>query len=388
MKTVRRPVENFVYGDGLRNLMPFWFKQWVKRKIPYADFRSNQLRWEAETRFQGPVPETGDYGSDSRFRIGIVHDSSYTYSTHVAACMELRVSFKVVDIMQDDWMKQVENASCDAFMAVPPTLLNIRRLLFEERFKVLSSCCGKPFLPTFDELYIWESKRRMHNWLLSHSIPHPRTRVFFDRDRAIAFCKNAQYPMVHKLDAGAGAGGIYILRRPAEAISAVRRAFGNGQTGRYSDSRNREWGSILLQDYIPHNCEWRIVRIGNTYLCRRKIRVGDFASGSGKNEWAEPLPGMLDFAKQVTDRGGFRCMSLDVFENPMETAGAPFLVNELQAIIGFSDVPDTPHTGRWICTHSGSAWSFEPGHFHRNRCANLRLKLLLEVLDEGRNRSD
>jgi hypothetical protein len=385
---VKPPVEKFLYSDGLRKLLPSWLKQWVKRKIPYADFRSGQLRREAETRFQGPVPESGDYGLESRRRIGIIRDSSYAYTYHVAACMELHVPFKVIDIMRDDWLEQVEKASCDAFMAVPPALLNIRRHMFEERFRILSSCRGKIFLPTFDELYIWESKRRMHNWLLVHSVPHPRTRVFFDRDRAIEFCKNAQYPVVHKLDAGAGAGGIYILRRPAEALSAVRRAFGRGLTGRCSDARNREWGSILFQDYIRHDYEWRIVRIGKTYLCRRKIRVGDFASGSGKIEWAEPLPGMLDFVKQVTDKDGFRCMALDVFENPSGTAGEPFLVNELQAIIGFSDVPDNSHTGRWVYTPSGSIWSFEPGHFHRNRCANLRLKLLLEDLDEGRDRID
>ncbi len=46
---------------------------------------------------------------------------------------------------------------------------------------------GKILFPSTDEIWFYESKRRMHYWLAAHGMPHPRTWVFYDRTQALDF---------------------------------------------------------------------------------------------------------------------------------------------------------------------------------------------------------
>ena len=225
----------------------------------------------------------------------------------------------------------------------------------------------------------------MRDWLLAHDVPHPETRVFFDRAEALDFCRDASYPLVCKTDRGAASVGIFVLVDAAAATRLVERAFSDGLLARETAARERERGSILLQEHVPHDYEWRVVRVGESFMCRRKVRAGEYASGSGKIGWAEPLPGMLDFAREVTDIGGFRSMSVDLFENTTGRGESPFLVNELQALIGAIKKPDAPdeRAGRWL-REPGGGWRFEPGFFYDNACANLRVEMLLDDLGADR----
>jgi len=159
----------------------------------------------------------------------------------------------------------------------------------------------------------------------------------------------------------------------------VSLAFGNGLLARSADARDRERGSILFQRYVPHDYEWRIVRIGEDFMCRRKVRRGDYASGSGEIGWAAPLRGMLEFVRGVTETGGFRSMAVDLFKNPSPKSGSEFLVNELQAIFGAIEKERNinEHTGCWRFNGEAGIWRFTPGFVYQNACANLRVKMLL-----------
>ncbi len=380
MKNDASLISSVQQSTWIRNLLPASIKSVIRRYTPYAEIRSLQLRIITENRFDGRIPESFNPESNVPFKIGIISDAAYAYANHIAACLELGIRFQVIDIMADNWIERIEDSECQGFMAVPSTLLGFWRRVFEERLWVLKNDLGKILCPEYRELYIWESKRRMHDWLVSHKIPHPETHVFTERDEAITYIGNAKYPLICKTDSGAAASGIFLLKSPAETRRMIDKAFSRGILGRYSDSRDREYGSIFLQSYIPHDYEWRIVRIGEDYLCRRKTRIGDFASGSGDIDWAEPLQGMLDFVRNVTDAGEFRCMSLDIFEAGEDKGDCRFLVNELQTIIGFKEVPMNPHTGCWNWDPVHQNWSFRHGAFHQNACGNLRVKLLLDRL--------
>ena len=370
---------DLIQSDRLRRFVPGPVKRVLKRGIPYADYRSEQLLREAERRFGGPVPMESDYDSPYPVTLGIFFDSSYTFAFNVAACRDLKVQYKVIDLLRYDWMHRVVESECDAFLATPPTLRKVWREVFEERLWIVTYVLQKRVCPTFDELYLWESKRRMRDWLLAHNVPHPETWVFLTREEAQSFCLEARYPIVCKTDSGAASSGIFVLRDRPSAERMVNQAFSRGILARSADPREREQGIILFQEFIPHNYEWRIVRIGDDFMCRRKVRAGDFASGSGDIGWAAPLPGMLDFAKRVTGTGGFTSMSVDMFENASGRTAEPYLVNELQAIIGFREVEITGHTGRWRSRDPGH-WAFEPGCFHNNACANLRVQMLLSEI--------
>ncbi|UCG42185.1 MAG: hypothetical protein JSU73_09935 [candidate division WOR-3 bacterium] len=370
-----------------RRLAPRWLKRAVKSAIPYAAFRSEQFRREAEELFGGPIPVRSDYLSPYPFTIGVVTDTSYYFSHHVKACQEMRVAYRLVDICQGNWVELVRESGCDAFLASPSTLLSSLRHMFDERLRVLVEDMGYPLYPTYSELWLWESKRRMRDWLVAHEVSHPRTDVFYDRERALAFVEAAEYPLVCKTDTSAAAHGVFVLRNRRAARRMVRRAFGRGIRPREWDSRDRQRGCVLFQSYVPHHHEWRIVRIGDDYLCRRKTRVGDFASGSGEIGWAAPPRGLLDFAKSVTDEGRFTSMAVDVLVTAGDDGKPGYLVNELQCLIGAIKDPTkrNAHTGRWRL--EGEDWRFEPGFFYQNACSNLRVAHVVRTLANMRGLS-
>ncbi len=374
---------NLLHSDRLRKLVPGQVKALLKRRIPFADYRVEQLRREAEKRLGGPIPSESNYDSPHDVLLGIFFDNSYTYAFNVAACIELNVRFKVIDLAASDWVRRVVDSGCDAYLATPPTLLGIWRRMHKERLWVVSHDLGKRLCPTFEELYLWESKRRMRDWLVAHDVPHPETWVFFDRGKAMEFCQTTEYPVVAKTDSGAASKGIFVLRGRRAAERLVYRAFGKGILPRFADAREREQGSILFQEYVPHEFEWRIVRIGNDFMCRKKVRVGDYASGSKDIDWARPTPGLLNFVERVTDIQGFRSMALDLFESRVDKSDDSFLVNELQAIFGaiVREGNINEHMGCWRYGAGKEQWLFEPGFFYRNACANLRVRMILDDLD-------
>jgi glutathione synthase/RimK-type ligase-like ATP-grasp enzyme len=262
-------------------------------------------------------------------------------------------------------------------LAWPSASLGLWRDVYEERLRILAAVTKKPIVPSLEEVWLFDSKRRVREWLRATGVPHPETHVFLDESPALEFVRGCSLPVVCKLNAGATSHGVFIIRTRRQATRFVKRAFSRGLRSKHRDRREREWGSILLQEYVPHDAEWRVARIGADFLCRLKWRVGDFASGGRRVEYARPGPELLDFAERVTDLGGFRSMVLDMFEPAGSTNARTFLVNEMQCLVGAAPHQESPHRGRW--RRVDGTWQFEPGDFYRNACANLRVRYALEL---------
>lgn len=373
---------SFFQSDRLRRFIPAQIKAIVKKRLDYAEYRSAQLRREARKRLGGSIPSESDYPSPYPFILGIFSDNSYFYTHNIAACRDLSVRFKILDLTAVDWIQQIRNSDCDAFVASPSILLNLWQRLYEERLWVVCNELKKKLCPAFNELFLRESKRRVHDWLEAHDVPHPRTWVFFQKDDAKKFCAMCDYPLICKTNAGAASSGVFVVPQRRSANQLIEKAFSSGLLRRMADARERERGFILFQEYVPHDIEWRVVRVGRHFMCRKKIRRGDFASGSGDIGWEHPLPGMLDFTRHVTDLGGFGNMALDLFENSTGRGKSPFLVNELQPIIGPIKREDNvnEHMGRWSFALEENRWIFEPGFFYQNGCANLRIQNFLQEM--------
>ena len=88
---------------------------------------------------------------------------------------------------------------------------------------------------------------------------------------------------------------------------------------------------------------------------------------------------MLDFAKMVTNKGQFTSMAVDFFCSSKHLKNS-FLVNELQTIVGFKEVEENEHTGKWSYDETVDKWCFTHGRFHDNACANLRVLTVLKQL--------
>ena len=72
------------------------------------------------------------------------------HSHYIAACRDLGVPYKVIDISGPDWLEVIQSSNCDAFLVRPSGQVTIWKQMFDERLKVMTQNLGKNdfFLPT------------------------------------------------------------------------------------------------------------------------------------------------------------------------------------------------------------------------------------------------
>ena len=141
----------------------------------------------------------------------------------------------------------------------------------------------------------------------------------------------------------------------------------------------------MRRAFGPGLREWRLIRIGDTYLGHEKGKADQFHSGSGVVGWFAPPQPALELLHTLTETGGFRSMAMDVFETP----DGRFLVNELQTVFGARDTAQMyldGVPGRY--RRERGEFIFEAGRFCVNACCNLRIENLLGLLNERTKRSE
>lgn len=146
------------------------------------------------------------------------------------------------------------------------------------------------------------------------------------------------YPVVFKEIAGFGSGGVRLLRCESELREAcageqrmswrevklaVKRALGNFVRVHILRRKNlRPYGDyyqplkrIVLQDFLPAlSHDYKVLAFQErVFLVKRDVRPGDFrASGSGRFNFEDPPPGLLDFASALLKQFGEPYMSFDI----------------------------------------------------------------------------
>ena len=362
-------------------------RRFIPRKMRFAiqrvvSLQKLKLKWRESTNPIATITHGDDNEFGSSVRFGIVRNAAQYHSYFVRACMEMSVPFRVIDLYCSDWLKQVENSGCDVLLVWPDGFLDSWNAMIKDRVAILEHEMGYPAVPSSDELWMYEDKRRTAYWLAANGFPHPETWVFYNEEEARKFAETCELPIVFKTSFGAGASGVQILRNRRSVYSLIRKAFSRGISPGGTDFRDRQWGNIIFQEYLNDVQEWRMVRIGDSYFGHPKGRVGEFHSGSGSVLWDAPSPRHLNLVREITECGGFRSMDVDIFE----TGDGQLFVNELQAVFGASYAVDQlkidGKPGRFIWRDG--EWIFEPGEFARNACANERLR---DALQRGLRRS-
>ncbi|MCK9488770.1 MAG: hypothetical protein M0Q42_05135 [Xanthomonadales bacterium] len=352
-----------------RRLLPRTLRHGLQRLVSL-----DALKMRVRAR-QSPLASVTS-GDDDRHgggvRLGILANRASYHTHYVAACQEMGVPFRVVDPAVGDWQRQIKGAGCDLWLAWPDATLSHWAKMYKDRCELIQSQLGVPVYPGPLERWFYEDKIRLADWLQATGLPHPRTWVFFHAHEAGAFAGNCELPIVFKLPFGAGATGVRIVHSRRQLRRLIRQAFGRGHVAAGHERRDRQRGSILLQEYLPQLREWRMVRIGDSYFGHPKGRLGQFHSGSGKVEWDMPGKALLDLLHQVTQGHGMRSMSMDVFELP----DGRVLINELQTVFGASvavhQLKRDGVPGRMVRDVAGD-WHFESGDFARNACATARV---------------
>lgn len=331
----------------------------------------------------------------------------------ISACRDMAdvVNWRVVDITRSDWLEALFSSPFDGILATVSGMDSRFRQLMDERLSILHHIFGCRMYPSWEELTIYENKRFQAYWLRANKIPHPATNVFYYLNEAAAFLEKTAYPVVAKTSVGAGGSGVVILKNNREALTYAEEAFSAKGIRRRSGPKwsgkgflkravrkvfnpaalsvklqkymaagaESQTGFVIFQEYIPHEFEWRCVRIGDSYFGHKKVKKGEMASGSLIKDYTPPPPDLLDFVREVTSARGFLSQAVDIFVAP----DGAYLVNEMQCLFGQSDpyqmlVDGVP--GRFV--RKDGSWVFEGGDFNRIESYLLRLQHFLQILGE------
>ncbi len=327
-------------------------------------------------------------------KFGILKGFCGEYRHYAHSCEYLKFDYEIIDLTALDWMERIRESRCSGFLCRPPSRVQERKTMFDERLFIMTRHMGKLIYPSYEELLIYENKRLAQYWLEAHGFPHPETFVFYRKRDLHSFLENFRdFPLIYKTNIGAKSTGVKVLKTTSQARRVGRRIFGIFPTPSlawgYTPVRSgrilsvpapgvRERHVMLLQRFERIKWEWRMVRIGDSYFGHRKLpgRKG-LASGTLLKAWGAPPVELLRLTMDICEAGGFNSMAIDIFE----TEDGRYLVNELQSIFGQSTenlmyIDGEP--GRYI--EKGGEFIFQPGEYNLHNSFMLRVIHFADIL--------
>jgi glutathione synthase/RimK-type ligase-like ATP-grasp enzyme len=344
-------------------------------------------------------------------KVAILRDSNPESSLKwEIACQNKNFDFLPVDLLRNDWLAKLKDFDPDFCVCRPPGDIKQNKAVFDTKLYIIENHTPYRVYPSFHETVIYENKATLAFFLQINEIPHPLTFVSYSLDEAQKFIDSSSFPVVAKTLIGAAGSGIKILKNKDQALAYVQKAFTSGIKRRYGPNRKtgspskwlmktinspryflkklREYNSrdkdvqkdvVLFQEFIPHEFEWRCVKIGSSYFAYKKLKIGEKASGSKMFEYGVPPIELLDFTKKLCERFNFNFMAVDLFNK-----SDAIFVNELQTIFGHKNpyickVNDKP--GRFLFEHND--WIFEEGDFNTNESYDLRLETAISLYEQS-----
>lgn len=324
-----------------------------------------------------------------------------------------QIVYRVVNLLKNDWLENIQQEKFDIIFAKPSGLISDLKQAYDERLYILVEGLGYKVFPSINEIFVYENKRMLSYWLKAHNVPHPVTNVFYTYNEAKSFVIKSNEYLVAKTNIGASGSGVFILKDRKEKLKYIKKTFkGKGAPRRSGPNlskgnifirglyylgkpkqiinklyryrlinKDNQSSFVLFQKFVPHEFEWRVVRIGDSFFAHKKLKIKDKASGSTIKNYDNPPLDLLDFVYELTTKFGFYSQAVDVFSN-----GKEYLINEMQCIFGQSDSYQMlidKKEGRYL--YLGGKWIFEEGAFAENACYNLRIKYILDKWNKGEN---
>lgn len=287
-----------------------------------------------------------------------IHQKENDFSSKwIEYCRENDIDHKIVNCYDNNIVEQLND--CDALMwhfnhASPKDMLFAKQLIYTLQ------TAGKKVFPDFNTAWHFDDKVGQKYLLEAVGAPLVPSYVFYDKQEALNWIKEASFPKVFKLRRGAGSAHVKLVRDRANAKKLIHKAFSRGfgqydkianlkdrwykynkgktgvwnvmkgvlrfaRTTEFAKVAGRERGYIYFQDFIPENdFDIRVIVINEkAFAIKRLTRDGDFrASGSGhvlfdKHHFDERVISLsFDVAKKIKSQ----CLAIDyVFqdENPL-----------------------------------------------------------------------
>jgi glutathione synthase/RimK-type ligase-like ATP-grasp enzyme len=303
-------------------------------------------------------------------------------------CLKNNIPFKNVDCYADDIIDQLSD--CDALMwhhsqNNPKDLLIAKQLLFALEHS------GKVVFPDFNTNWHFDDKVAQKYLLELVQCPMTKNYVFYEKDTAINWAKNTNYPVVFKLRGGAGSFNVKLIRSFSKAKSIINKAFNHGFSNydsisalketfgfwkkgkvsiivllksfarlfiqpEFAKVAGREVGYVYFQEFIPDNdSDIRVIVIGDkAFAIKRNVRENDFrASGSGNIEYSKKYfdEKTIKTAFDVAGKLKSQCVAFDF----VYKEGKPLVI---EISYGYAHAAYAPCEGYW-----DSTLNWYPGNF-------------------------
>lgn len=216
--------------------------------------------------------------------------------------------------------------------------------LAQATLPIIEKEMGIKCFPNRKTYWHYDDKIRQYYLIKRRGFPMIDSYIFWDKKKALAWVRKADFPVVFKLKGGAGGKNVILVKNKAQAIKFVNKMFGRGMYPRSVDrnkiSLSREFfhlggkilrkirgenvfddwqkqkNYVLFQKYLPDNAyDTRVTVIADrAFAFRRGNRSKDFrASGSGKLDYnIENInKRCLEISFEVSRAFGFQSMAYD-----------------------------------------------------------------------------
>lgn len=231
---------------------------------------------------------------------------------------------------------------------------NPKDVLFAKQLMYSLETAGKKVFPDFHTCWHFDDKMGQKYLLEAVGAPMIPSYAFFDKQDAMKWVEETDFPKVFKLRRGSGSDHVRLVKDKKEARKLVRKAFGAGfpqydalsnlkerirllmagkngiknvlkgvirlgYTTRFSKVIGNEKGYIYFQDFIPdndHDIRVNVVN-GKAFAVKRSVRKGDFrASGSGFKSYEKKYfpEKMIETAQKVAKDLKLQAVAFDFLQ--------------------------------------------------------------------------
>ncbi len=111
------------------------------------------------------------------------------------------------------------------------------------------------FIPSLDTQFANKSKENVTHFCKKHDLPIPKTDIFYEKDEAVTFLKNTDYPKIIKKSYGPSNYGGYFVHKVDSFEEAMQLL------------QEKKYYPVYVQQFVPMQADIRVMLVGHKPLC-------------------------------------------------------------------------------------------------------------------------
>ena len=128
--------------------------------------------------------------------------------SYAKSCDDLGVDYEIIDLLSDTWIDDIRDSHVDGILVREKANIDEYKQMYNERLWVINEYMHIPIYPSWHELFLYEDKRLYAYFFKTHNIPTPPTHIFYRKEDAIHYIKNAKFPIICKTNGGSTGSGV------------------------------------------------------------------------------------------------------------------------------------------------------------------------------------